>query len=397
MPPSDIQTDFLKDIFYIPANSDEQGDSKLLPLPPIPPAQPQHFNNFQYQWGISINLTEVAKSLLPIKANISVAYDIRSGNPFTKYTKLDFEIQNMNCKIKNGTAKAIAGNIIQVNAKKPNFYFSITALIPKRFSSFNQGVDRMKRHINYTNRKKIEHNKIILKKINDNNVPYLDASVDFSNMNLPNNAAVYLEAYHGAYYARFSFGTIGTFNKPENTKLEALGDIDQLHFRIKVVDESSKRGLILAEASGLVLEGSETAKSILPIQFIPLENEVWKVSFIDDRPILQLNKNIPHIMDKAVSDYRFFFYIYPAVIREILTWLIFVYGISDIEDTESWERDWLAFANRFGGIQPSCINNKANEFDIDETIQWIDRIVTGFCQSQYSKWANLIEIEEGGQ
>lgn len=252
----------------------------------------------------------------------------------------------------------------------------------------------MKRRLNYTNRQKIEHNRILIKKIDDREFPNFDASIDYANMNLPENAAVYIEAYHGAYYARFPFGTVGTINKPDNTNLISLGNIDNLHFRVKVVDESGKHGLILAEASGLVLEGSESAKSILPIQCVSLGNEVWRVIY-NDGPILQLNSNIPHIMDRAISDYRFFFYIYPAVIREIMTKLILVYGITDIEDPEKWERDWLVFANRFGGIQPLCINKDANEVDLDEIIQWINRIVTGFCQSQYNKWNNLIEIEEG--
>ena len=254
----------------------------------------------------------------------------------------------------------------------------------------------MKRRLNYTNRQKIERKRISLKKIDDEEIPAIDVAIDFTNMNLPINAAVYIEAYHGAYYARFPFGTVGAFKKPQDTNLVSLGDIDNLHFRVKIVDESSKHGLILAEASGLVLEGCESTKSILPIQCIALGNEVWRINCADG-PILQLNNRIPHIMDKAISDYKFFFYIYPAVIREILTKIILVYGLSDEEDPENWERDWLVFANRFGGIQPSCISKNASDFDPDEIIQWIDRIVAGFCQSQYNKWLNLIEIEEGGK
>jgi hypothetical protein len=135
IPSSEIQTDFLKDIFYITGNSDkgdDNGGEIVLPLPPPPPPKPKHFSISNINGGLSINLTETAKTLLPIKAEISIAYDIRKGNPFTKYVKWDFEINKMNCKIKNGAAKAIAGNIVQVTAKKPGFHFSITGFDTKR-------------------------------------------------------------------------------------------------------------------------------------------------------------------------------------------------------------------------------------------------------------------------
>jgi hypothetical protein len=33
----------------------------------------------------------------------------------------------------------------------------------------------MKRRLNYTNRQKIEHNRILIKKIDDEGIPYIDA------------------------------------------------------------------------------------------------------------------------------------------------------------------------------------------------------------------------------
>lgn len=132
IPSTEIQTDFLKDIFYIPENGGAKEKKNLPPQPPILPSKPRYFSISNIKGGLSINLTEIAKPLLPIKAEISIAYDIRKGNPFTKYIKWDFEIEKMNCKIKSGTAKAMAGNIIQVIAKKPDFYFSITGFDIKR-------------------------------------------------------------------------------------------------------------------------------------------------------------------------------------------------------------------------------------------------------------------------
>lgn len=256
----------------------------------------------------------------------------------------------------------------------------------------------MKRRINYTDRKRIPREKISIKLIEHNNQKSLDAKFNLDGMELPEHAAVYLEAYHKTDYMRYHFGRVGQIRRPDTTDLGSLGRIENLRFRVKVVDESGTKGLVLAVADRIRPETATQIRAILPVEFRELGNQIWRVSFDDGgEPILELNSTIPFIRDKAKGDYRLFFYVYPPVIREILNHMLLVKGISDSDDPEDWEKDWLEFARFCAGYQPDILCEHQDGFDEDEVKEWVEKVVTEFCISHRDKWDNLIRLEEKGE
>ena len=73
----------------------------------------------------------------------------------------------------------------------------------------------MIRKFNYTGRKKIKRNHIQIDILRDSDDHRLfNASLHLSDMELPANAHVYVEAYHRTAYQRFSFGTAGDRKVP---------------------------------------------------------------------------------------------------------------------------------------------------------------------------------------
>jgi len=221
-----------------------------------------------------------------------------------------------------------------------------------------------------------------------------DAGFNFQGMGLPDHAAVYVEAYHKTDYMRYPFGTVSQIRKPD-TRMGSLGRIENLHFRVKIVDESGNKGLILAVADGIKPEAPPQRRSILPVDFKEMGNQIWRLSFDADGPILELNSTIPFIRDKAKRDPRLFFYIFPSVIRNILIHLIF-YNEFDSDEPEEWHRDWLNYGQRYAGPPPSVLEREKDSFDWDEVIQWIDRVVTEFGISHQDEWDKLIQLEEKG-
>ena len=61
---------------------------------------------------------------------------------------------------------------------------------------------------------------------------------------------------------------------------------------------------------------------------------------------LSLTK-IPNIETIVKSDPQFIMYVYPAVIREVLTHMVFIDGVESPSDPSlEWHADWLDFSRR---------------------------------------------------
>ena len=65
---------------------------------------------------------------VPRYVNIWIAYEVRSGNPFKKYTPLDFDISKPPIRIQIQGAKLLFNkeNIIQIEVQKGNFKLTVT-------------------------------------------------------------------------------------------------------------------------------------------------------------------------------------------------------------------------------------------------------------------------------
>lgn len=253
----------------------------------------------------------------------------------------------------------------------------------------------MIRTLNYTGRKRIARDRISISVIDaDKTTAHGDISIDLDGLALPPTASVYLEAYGRAGLRRFTVGEAVGQASASGITLSGIGAPENISFRLVVV-EGFPVGRILASADRLKPSGSqagEARQSILPVETDDLGQLVWRVDFGEDGPTLVLNYAIPEIKHLAVSDARFFLYVYPSVVREVLTHMVFVEGTNDPEDLDSreWQSHWLEFADMLvpSELRPTLDIGKAN-FDRDSVRSWIDDVVSEFCTRQSSRWQQL--------
>ena len=259
----------------------------------------------------------------------------------------------------------------------------------------------MKRRINFTQRKKIPQKNINITLIRENeDIKSFNAIINLQGLALPFDAKVFIEAYYRTDRKRFDFGTVSNIVEPQNTDLSDLGNLENLSFRIKVVDTTTKYGLILAEADKINphKEDGEEEKiqSILATEFnCDLGHQIWRINFLSS-PILELNKNIPNIRSLAKSDPAFFFYVYPQVIKEVLTYMFFIESFDPDESAEEWFINWFEFAKN---IYQESVPKKLNPSDPDsrlEILEWIDKVVFEFSLLEQKKWEKFEKLLEGG-
>lgn len=263
----------------------------------------------------------------------------------------------------------------------------------------------MKRRFNYTGRRRIPHEKVsILLSRDGGSVRSFTATMDLNDMNLLPEAKVYVEIYHRTESRRFNFGTVGNISLPPSTSLSGLAYPENLLFRILVVDESYDRhGLILAYANRVRPISAVKRKSVLPVEFCDLGQQIWRVDFAgdEDSPILIINNRIPNIENISKSDPQFIMYVYPAVIREILTYMIFVDGVESLADPAiDWHGDWLDFSRKIlpGEGPPEILVPGEDNFEAEAAKNWINKVVEEFCNSR-NEWKQYLNqlTGEGGE
>lgn len=261
----------------------------------------------------------------------------------------------------------------------------------------------MKRRLNYTERKRITQDRISVELIRENGlVKCFDALINLDGMTLLDDASVYVEAYHQHELLRYPFGKAENPAPMVDTDLTELAYHENLKFRVLVVDESGENGLVLASADKIHPadkgKGDQYKKSILPVDFQDLGRQVWRVLYDSNDILLQININIPHIKSIARTDPRFFLHIYPAVVREILSHMIFIDRVDDPDDPDiDWHRNWLDFSRQITpNIEiPSYLDPRQTGFDRVEVTGWIDHVVAEFCASRGNEWRRYIGLEEG--
>ncbi len=132
-PPKEQQKDFLKEIFFT-AESSPQENKQTTTGSDIPPIskKPPPFNVTKIDKGFRVSLDRLDIPR-PIKVIITVAYDVRRGNPFTNYDLADFDLKSRSVSIKRKGCKILNANrnVIEVQAKG-NFELAVKGFDPNR-------------------------------------------------------------------------------------------------------------------------------------------------------------------------------------------------------------------------------------------------------------------------
>jgi hypothetical protein len=81
------------------------------------------------------NLTKKSKTRrVPRYITIWIAYEVRTGNPFKKYTPLDFDVNQppLSVQVSGADLLLCQHNVIQIEVKQGNFKLAITGFDGKR-------------------------------------------------------------------------------------------------------------------------------------------------------------------------------------------------------------------------------------------------------------------------
>lgn len=250
----------------------------------------------------------------------------------------------------------------------------------------------MKRRFNYTGREKLIKDTVKISINKTNGKPKsITAKLNLNEIKYPGDTRIYLDAYHKTDRKRFDLGKISHSVMPEDLTIVELAYTDNLMFRLMLIDESGEQGKIIAHADRIRADEEADKNPILPVRFDDLGQQIWKLEFTGEEggPILCINNNIPALENLVKSDAMFFMYVFPAVIREILTHMIFIDTVENPEEPSvTWHYDWLKYSKM---ILPHerIPNLEPDELDNDEVVNWIDQVVEEFCNSKRQEWESV--------
>lgn len=252
----------------------------------------------------------------------------------------------------------------------------------------------MIRRFNYTGRQRITTDRVSVRLTPPAPVRSFDAEISLAEIQLPPNAAVYLEAFEKTAIMRFSFGTVERPVQPceDSRKLSEFEGSESFSFRVKVVDVSGRKGRTLAESPDISPifpeEKEQKRRSLLPVRYHDIGEQLWKLEFSESQVPVQLlvNNRVPDKTALAHSP-EFVSMALPSVLREILGRVLIIEGYRELDDDSDWKCNWLQFAMPFAqtGLPP--------ESDEDAALEWIDGVVDSFCRKHaiYARYSKLME------
>lgn len=212
----------------------------------------------------------------------------------------------------------------------------------------------MSRRFNYTGRRKIERDCFQIKLLEGTagNPPSFTARVTIPpQLKLAPDARIYLEAYVGNSSMRFDFGTVSAIVHPDDCVLTELDANTPVLFRVRVVDESTKVGRILAAANGIRPAGDQEGanrKSILPLRGLDLGEELWRLVLDKDAgPTLAVNNRVPGLVERIPTDALLMGTMFPEVVRQVVKHLWSLE--SNFDDSAEWVGEWKSWLAQQAG------------------------------------------------
>lgn len=253
----------------------------------------------------------------------------------------------------------------------------------------------MPRRLNYTNRRKIRREDVVIRLHNESAAIAFDAELrlgayGFAQVVPPPH--VFIEAYRGAstVWKRFAFGRINTLLPPDDRSLTEFGVPEGILFRVKVsAVDGPLAGRLLGEADGVapLMPDQEEAPRHPIINHVPADDigdELWRVDFSGTVPLVKINDKIPAGVEQFLVDPTYRAVFAPAVMREVLTRILIIDRDNyDDEDEASWQARWLRFASELPGVSdpPDFEETQGRLINLKEIEDWVDRAVEAFAQA----------------
>jgi hypothetical protein len=201
-------------------------------------------------------------------------------------------------------------------------------------------------------------------------------------LEIPDDAVAWVEAYRGPRSMRFSLGKWCDLKEARRFKLSDFDSGEPLLFRIKVVAEGDRKHPIKAWRDRIrpvtYSATGQKKKSILPVLPCDLGHIAWKIDWTDaSRPVLQVNSRINEARDVTSivkNDPDFAILVFPQVIRDVLTRLLSE-GVDEDEDRE--DNEWLTFGANLAGCE--FAGDDGNEEENANLIRdWVESVVQAF-------------------
>jgi len=236
----------------------------------------------------------------------------------------------------------------------------------------------MIRKFNYTGRKRIRRSGVHIDlQRGDDGRRFFNIRLQLEDLELPDTAQVYVEAYHRSGYRRFDYGTVGRLRIPADRTLGSISTSVTPLFRIKVVDQTGTHGRILASLDKIRPTGQDNqptdSRSLLFVEYDDLGSAIWQLDLEGDWPVLRLNRAVDEISLIASSDNRFLSLVYPEVLRQILTRILIVDEHTDPDCDDDWPSLWLKLASTLPGMSPPYQTSRVGRR------AWIESAVEAFC------------------
>jgi len=235
--------------------------------------------------------------------------------------------------------------------------------------------------INYTGRKKIPLESFTLE-FGNSSGPDFKLNADLANLadlRLCADASVSIHGSHRIRRIIFECGTIKEIKDPK--VFTSTSNFEGLGFTVKITDVTGTPGKLLAESAVIYPKShgdKSSKKTILPILQSDLDDEIYRVDFSGDRPVLLINKNAGDKNSIAKSPF-FRSLVYPSVLREILTRILIINEYDDPDDDDAgWQAKWL----EFGSLMPGMSENPKISEDEFVLIKWIENVVSSFAKYQ---------------
>lgn len=228
--------------------------------------------------------------------------------------------------------------------------------------------------------------------------PSFSAEIDLERYRgvLPDNARVFVEAYHNTMIQRFDFGIISECRPPGNLLLTDFDAWDYPRFRVGIVDTEQDPGRLLCslERVRAVTEDDHESggESLLKLRGKPrseMGGELWCVEDVTGSYELVYNKDLPSLEGRIKGREPLVLgLILPPAVREILFRELMVRNAIP-EDSE-----WVRFGIALAGEPPP---ERVDDEEANENIEsWIDDVVKSFCAQRGQFFERLEQQERDG-
>ena len=242
----------------------------------------------------------------------------------------------------------------------------------------------MIRRLNYTQRRRIERQRVAMEIIDDGDgspASFSAKKLDLQGMDLPPDARVIIEAKRDRFSRRFDWGTVGSPRPPSDALLSDMPPNPS--FRVMVVSSDGTSRLLALADNIKPQRESAGPESLLWMELQDLGQEVWRLDFGDgnDNPTMFVNRNIPGISEAMRSDEALLSAIIPEALRSILTRALVIDECDAEDDSGQWS-EWIAFARQFNSGEMPVSSDDA-QADAAKKTEWINGAVAAFTAERF--------------